>query len=961
MRKSSKAVSLFLSGLMATSCFSMAAVTASAATGDSEATGAIMTLEERLAAGHEVVLFQFPENIWGPRSGIKWSTKKHTVNICCNFYAIYGNKKPVKSRAWEAPSTNMLADSKDSDVFYFDITDSKQIAEKDDTDDHKMEPGAAYGILFSTKANADNPNTLKPNTDGYQTCDLYFDTSCIGDTFVVDTPAVTRENTANSQKIDYYAHSLNGVGRPIRKITTLCEYLDGVGKELDGKTIVNGNTLNCVPDSLEAANRLKDYLPKDVNEPSFSKKKVAAILPKFETNAVDVYWMYEERFNEDYANAASYVHVDGVDDQKSDGTLKDCYRYKWLVKDAGTLDEETLKMPYKTLVAERLGLIEPGSQPGLEPADGVIPKQVKDVIMTLDTDGSINTPEDANYTVEITKAGKNCVATVSPKAGYAFTAKPGITLTAFPEGTTTAYSNGKTYIDTVDGKVVVTYPGPIETLIENVSIYPIDSAHLVGGQPAPQATPNDDSYTAETVFTPAAETFAYDTEYTMTVTFTAKDGYFFNEATTCGLADLNGATAQLIDRNHIKVQYTFTTPKKAISEVKLDFGNKVINTGKEVTAPTVADDADYTVETAWTPADTTFAGETDYTLTATFTAKDGCEFKSTGSFCRVENLGDESAACNIVSQKLVDGKFVVVLSFQTNAEPVVDKLVERVSIYPINSARLVGGQPAPQATPKAVGGDNYTAETVFAPAAETFAYDTEYTMTVNFTANDGYFFDDTTACDLADLDNATAQLIDNKNIKVQYTFKTEKKQFAEVKLDFDNKVINTDEAVVAPVVSADADYTVETAWAPADDKFAPNADYTLTATFTAKDGCEFRNTGVFCRTENLGEGSAECTIVSQNLVDGKLVVVLAFHTDPRSPIFGDVDGDGIVTINDATLIQRRGIELEKFTAQQDLLADVNRDGRVSILDVTCISRYLAEMTEGTGWTGLKLEDVVNAD
>ena len=46
MRKSSKVVSLVLSGLMATSCFTMAV--ASAAEVDSESTGAFMTAQERL-------------------------------------------------------------------------------------------------------------------------------------------------------------------------------------------------------------------------------------------------------------------------------------------------------------------------------------------------------------------------------------------------------------------------------------------------------------------------------------------------------------------------------------------------------------------------------------------------------------------------------------------------------------------------------------------------------------------------------------------------------------------------------------------------------------------------------------------------------------------------------------------------------------------------------------------------
>ena len=63
MRKSSKAISLILSGLLATSCFSMAAISASAAPVDSEATG-IDTAATRIANGHQVVFFQYPDAVW---------------------------------------------------------------------------------------------------------------------------------------------------------------------------------------------------------------------------------------------------------------------------------------------------------------------------------------------------------------------------------------------------------------------------------------------------------------------------------------------------------------------------------------------------------------------------------------------------------------------------------------------------------------------------------------------------------------------------------------------------------------------------------------------------------------------------------------------------------------------------------------------------------------------------------
>ena len=102
MRKSSKAISLLLSGLMATSCFGMAAISASAAPVDSESTGGDI-YAERLAAGPQLVKFQFPDTAWGANSSVKGNKKKHTCNAFCNYSAIYGNRNGVKSREDEAP------------------------------------------------------------------------------------------------------------------------------------------------------------------------------------------------------------------------------------------------------------------------------------------------------------------------------------------------------------------------------------------------------------------------------------------------------------------------------------------------------------------------------------------------------------------------------------------------------------------------------------------------------------------------------------------------------------------------------------------------------------------------------------------------------------------------------------------------------------------------------------------
>lgn len=79
----------------------------------------------------------------------------------------------------------------------------------------------------------------------------------------------------------------------------------------------------------------------------------------------------------------------------------------------------------------------------------------------------------------------------------------------------------------------------------------------------------------------------------------------------------------------------------------------------------------------------------------------------------------------------------------------------------------------------------------------------------------------------------------------------------------------------------------------------------------------------------------------------------------NGPVFGDVDGDGDVTIDDATLIQKAAIDLIGFTNLQKQLADVNGDGRVSVLDTTCIQKYVAEFTTGCGKTGEKMNQTAD--
>ena len=62
------------------------------------------------------------------------------------------------------------------------------------------------------------------------------------------------------------------------------------------------------------------------------------------------------------------------------------------------------------------------------------------------------------------------------------------------------------------------------------------------------------------------------------------------------------------------------------------------------------------------------------------------------------------------------------------------------------------------------------------------------------------------------------------------------------------------------------------------------------------------------------------------------------------PLLGDVDMDGDVDIQDATLLQICLAELTALNDDQFKLADVNQDGFVNVRDVTAIQRIIAEMS-----------------
>ena len=81
-----------------------------------------------------------------------------------------------------------------------------------------------------------------------------------------------------------------------------------------------------------------------------------------------------------------------------------------------------------------------------------------------------------------------------------------------------------------------------------------------------------------------------------------------------------------------------------------------------------------------------------------------------------------------------------------------------------------------------------------------------------------------------------------------------------------------------------------------------------------------------------------CELV--NVVDGFYFMITNW-ADTDSEVLGDVNGDGNLTVLDATLIQKKVLNLVEFTDSETECADVNADGKVYISDVTQVQKSVA--------------------
>lgn len=91
-----------------------------------------------------------------------------------------------------------------------------------------------------------------------------------------------------------------------------------------------------------------------------------------------------------------------------------------------------------------------------------------------------------------------------------------------------------------------------------------------------------------------------------------------------------------------------------------------------------------------------------------------------------------------------------------------------------------------------------------------------------------------------------------------------------------------------------------------------------------------------------GGYKAECTVtVKQAASDTDIVSDTDTNTDTDTDytfILGDVDGNGKVTLKDASLVQQNVLGIGSFNLRQEKAADANRDGKISMKDASLIQQ-----------------------
>ena len=146
------------------------------------------------------------------------------------------------------------------------------------------------------------------------------------------------------------------------------------------------------------------------------------------------------------------------------------------------------------------------------------------------------------------------------------------------------------------------------------------------------------------------------------------------------------------------------------------------------------------------------------------------------------------------------------------------------------------------------------------------------------------------------------------------------------------------------------------------DGFERQIKFTIDGAWTHNFGGTFEESGVASAAAYNGDNITfdtddVCTVKAQldlsnfdfATKQGAVFTITIEYDEPGEVVYGDADGDGKVTIDDVTAIQRMLAEQEGFILEAGTdkftAADVDGDGSITVQDATLIQQYLAELIE----------------
>lgn len=127
-------------------------------------------------------------------------------------------------------------------------------------------------------------------------------------------------------------------------------------------------------------------------------------------------------------------------------------------------------------------------------------------------------------------------------------------------------------------------------------------------------------------------------------------------------------------------------------------------------------------------------------------------------------------------------------------------------------------------------------------------------------------------------------------------------------------------------------------WFSSNSKNITNSGKVATLEFKILDGAETSDISISYDADNVFDSSFNN--INFGTSSGRITV--------NKPISGDVNKDGSVTIQDATVLQQYLANIVNFDDEQLSVADTNGDGNISIADATQIQKYLANIITSLG-------------